>query len=158
MDTAKVGVASPFHWLALTIAIAASQAGQLLLKLGAIGLPPEPNPLLSMLAQLLRWQTMVGLCCYGTGTLFYAVALRRIPMSVALPCTAVSYVSATLFGMALFGEALNGMHLAGLAMVCAGVVLLADIRGETAPAGLAASPQPLPQTVPPFDGGNGDAR
>jgi small multidrug resistance pump len=143
LGSAKVAAASAFYWLALAIAIAASQAGQLLLKLGAIGLPPEANPALSILEQLLRWQTLVGLCCYGTGTLFYAVALRRIPMSVALPCTAVSYVSATLFGMALFGEALNGLHLVGLAMVCAGVVLLADIGGETMPAA-ASLPTPSP--------------
>ena len=117
---------TPAHWLALAVAIIASQAGQLLLKLGAIGLPASGSVAAIMLTQMLRWQTMVGLGCYGFGTLFYAVALRRIPMSVALPCTAVSYVSATLFGMMLFGETLNWLHLAGLAMVCGGIVLLAD--------------------------------
>ena len=90
------------------IAIIASQAGQVLLKLGASGLPPMEHDLIaSLLAQMLRWQTLVGLCCYGSGTLFYVVALRRIPMSVAAPCTAVSYVSATLFGLLLFHETLS---------------------------------------------------
>jgi small multidrug resistance pump len=115
------------HWAALLIAILASQAGQVLLKLGALDLPPlEASPLASLLTQLLRPETVLGLGCYGGGTLFYVVALRRIPMSVAAPCTAISYVSATLFGVLLFHEALSPMKLGGLALVCLGVVLLAD--------------------------------
>ena len=119
------------HWVALVIAIIASQAGQVLLKLGASGLPPMEHDLIaSLLAQMLRWQTLVGLCCYGSGTMFYVVALRRIPMSVAAPCTAVSYVSATLFGLLLFHETLSPAKIAGLALVCLGVVLLAEIGGK----------------------------
>jgi small multidrug resistance pump len=114
------------HWLSLGVAIVASQMGQVLLKLGATGLPPATTMLESLLAQVLRWETLVGLGCYGSGTLFYVVALRRIPMSVALPCTAVSYVAATVFGIALFHEALSTLKVIGLLMVCLGVILLAD--------------------------------
>src|SRR4051812_4275883 len=132
------------HWAALVIAIIASQAGQVLLKLGASGLPPMEHDLIaSLLAQMLRWQTLVGLCCYGSGTMFYVVALRRIPMSVAAPCTAVSYVSATLFGLLLFHETLSPTKLAGLALVCLGVVLLAGIGGSRpAPAHRSAKRRP----------------
>jgi small multidrug resistance pump len=130
------------HWAALAIAIVASQAGQVLLKLGATGLPPMEHDLLaSLLAQMLRWQTLVGLCCYGSGTMFYVVALRRIPMSVAAPCTAISYVSATLFGLLLFHETLSPMKIGGLALICIGVVLLAEFgtRRPSAEAGLGHS-------------------
>jgi multidrug transporter EmrE-like cation transporter len=119
------------HWAALIIAIAASQAGQVLLKLGASGLPPMEHHLVeSLLAQMLRWQTLVGLCFYGSGTMFYVVALRRIPMSVALPCTAVSYVSATIFGLLLFHEQLTPLKAGGLMLVCLGVVLLAEFGAK----------------------------
>ena len=121
------------HWLALVVAILASQAGQVLLKLGASGLPPlEMDVLAGLLGQLLRWQTLVGLCFYGSGTLFYVVALRRIPMSVALPCTAVSYASATVFGLLLFHETLTPVKVGGLLLICLGVVLLADFRAKRA--------------------------
>ena len=86
--------------------------------------------LASLLGQMLRWQTLVGLCFYGSGTMFYVVALRRIPMSIALPCTAVSYVSATLFGLLLFHEAMTPVKFGGLLLVCAGVVLLAEFGGR----------------------------
>src|SRR4051812_35530717 len=120
-----------FHWVALVIAIAASQAGQVLLKLGASGLPPMEHGLsTSLLAQMLRWQTLLGLCFYGSGTMFYVVALRRIPMSVALPCTAVSYVSATVFGLLLFHEHLTPAKIGGLTLVCLGVILLAEFGAK----------------------------
>ncbi len=84
------------HWILLGTAILISQVGQVLLKLGATALPPAAAGMLAaLLAQLLRWQTLAGLGCYGGATLLYIVALRRIPMSVALPCTAASYISAT---------------------------------------------------------------
>ena len=121
------------HWLALVVAILASQVGQVLLKLGASGLPSlEMDVLAGLLGQLLRWQTLVGLCFYGSGTLFYVVALRRIPMSVALPCTAVSYASATVFGLLLFHETLTPVKVGGLLLICLGVVLLADFRAKRA--------------------------
>ncbi len=68
---------------------------------------------------------MVGLCLYGGAALLYIVALRRIPMSVALPCTAISYVAAALIGHFGFAEPLGAMHLGALALISAGVVMLA---------------------------------
>jgi multidrug transporter EmrE-like cation transporter len=46
-------------------------------------------------------------------------------MSVALPCTAVSYVAAALIGHYGFAEPMNAMRLSALALICAGVVMLA---------------------------------
>jgi len=112
-------------WLALAGAIGASQVGQALLKAGATGLPEAGSALGALIAQLLRWPTLIGLGFYGGGVLLYVLALRRIPMSVALPCTAISFVAATAVGVLAFGEPFGGRHVAGLALICAGVVLLA---------------------------------
>jgi drug/metabolite transporter (DMT)-like permease len=57
--------------------------------------------------------------------MLYIVALRRIPLSRALPCTAISYVAAALIGHYAFGEPLGITHLAAIALICGGVVLLA---------------------------------
>jgi small multidrug resistance pump len=105
------------YWLILTAAIAISMGGQTLLK-SAAGAP-------DFVAQLFDPRTLVGLCLYGGAALLYIVALRRIPMSVALPCTAISYVAAALIGHYGFAEPLNTMHLGALALICAGVVMLA---------------------------------
>lgn len=107
------------YWLALAAAISVSLFGQVLLKAGAGG---EGG----FLAQLFRPATMVGLVCYGGAALLYIVALRRIPMSVALPCTAASYVVIALVGHYAFGEALGPQKLMAIALISAGVVVLAS--------------------------------
>jgi multidrug transporter EmrE-like cation transporter len=105
------------YWLVLMGAIITSMAGQTLLKTAA-GAP-------DFVSQLFDPRTMVGLVLYGGAALLYIVALRRIPMSVALPCTAISYVAAALIGHYGFAEPLGVMHLAALGLICAGVVMLA---------------------------------
>jgi small multidrug resistance pump len=105
------------YWVVLAAAIVTSMAGQTLLKAGA-GAP-------DFIAQLFDPRTMVGLCLYGGAALLYIVALRRIPMSVALPCTAISYVAAALIGHFGFAEPLSGLHIGALALISAGVIMLA---------------------------------
>ena len=105
------------YWLVLSAAIVISMAGQTLLKAGAGAS--------DFITQLFDPRTMAGLCLYGGSALLYIVALRRIPMSVALPCTAISYVAAALIGHYGFAEPLGTMRLSALALICAGVVMLA---------------------------------
>ena len=62
---------------------------------------------------------------YGIGALLYIVALRRIPMSVALPCTAASYFVIAIIGWWFFGEALGTQKLAAISLIGVGVVMLA---------------------------------
>ena len=107
------------HWLALAAAIATSLGGQVLLKSGAAA---EGG----FIAQLFRPHTILGLGLYGGAALLYIVALRRIPMSVALPCTAASYVVAVLIGHFAFGEALGAQKVLAVAVISLGVVLLAS--------------------------------
>jgi multidrug transporter EmrE-like cation transporter len=61
----------------------------------------------------------------GLIALLYIIALRRIPMSVALPCTAASYVVIAIIGWAIFGESLGIQKIAAIALIAAGVALLA---------------------------------
>jgi small multidrug resistance pump len=105
------------YWLVLAAAIVTSMAGQTLLKAGA--------GTVDFVTQLLDWHTLVGLCLYGGAALLYIVALRRIAMSVALPCTAISYVAAALIGHYAFAEPLGASHIAAIGLISAGVVLLA---------------------------------
>jgi multidrug transporter EmrE-like cation transporter len=105
------------YWVALFAAIATSMAGQTLLKAGAGAA--------DFIAQLIDWRTLAGLCLYGGAAVLYIVALRRIPMSRALPCTAISYVAAAVIGHYAFGEALGAQHIAAIMMICGGVMMLA---------------------------------
>jgi multidrug transporter EmrE-like cation transporter len=106
------------HWAALLAAICISVTGQLLLKAGAVG---ERG----VIEQVLRWQTLAGLVCYGAGAFFYILAIRRIPISVAMPMVALSYAAIAVLGHMIWNEPLTPLHVAGIALVCAGVVVLA---------------------------------
>jgi small multidrug resistance pump len=105
------------YWLALTGAIVISLAGQVLLKSGAGAA--------DLVSQVLAFRTLLGLALYGGAALLYIYALRRIAMSVALPCTAASYVAALLIGHFHFNEPIGATHIAAIGLICAGVVLLA---------------------------------
>lgn len=110
------------YWIALGVAISTSLVGQVLLKSGASEAVAASG---GFIDQLFRPHTMVGLVCYGGAALLYIVALRRIPMSIALPCTAASYVVIALIGWAVFGEGLGTAKVAAIALISAGVALLA---------------------------------
>ncbi len=105
------------YWAVLTAAILTGMAGQTLLKAGA--------GQADFIAQLFDPRTLAGFVLYGGAALLYIVALRRIPMSVAMPFNAVSYVAAALIGHYAFAEPLNAVHIGALALVCAGVAMLA---------------------------------
>ena len=105
------------YWGVLGLAIAISMAGQTLLKAGA-GAP-------DFVAQIVDWRTLLGLCLYGGSAVLYIIALRRIPMSVALPCTAVSYVAAALIGHYAFAEPISATHVGAIALIFGGVLMLA---------------------------------
>ncbi len=106
-------------WLMLSGAIIISMAGNTLLKLGSAA----PN----FMAQLLDWRSIAGLAAYGGGAMLYMVALRRIPISVALPFTSVTYIGALVLGHYVFHETVGLQHLAAIALIAGGVVLLATI-------------------------------
>ena len=105
------------YWSMLAAAIVTSMVGQTLLKAG--------SGRVDFVTQLLDWRTLVGLALYGGAAFLYIVALRRIPMSVALPCTAVSYVAAALIGHYAFHEPLPLSHIAGIGLITSGVLVLA---------------------------------
>lgn len=109
-------------WIVLAAAITTSLIGQVLLKAGA---SDSVAASAGFMDQLFRWQTIIGLGCYGGAALLYIVALRKIPMSIALPCTAASYVVIAVIGWAVFGEALGVQKMLAIGLISLGVVLLA---------------------------------
>ena len=105
------------HHGALAFGILVGIGAQLLLKNGAMSGG-------SIVAQFLNPWTIGGLTLYGIAAFFYVVALRTIPVSIAFPSVAVSYVLVALLGNLWFGEPLGVAHLAGMVLIVVGVGLL----------------------------------
>lgn len=106
-----------WHHLALALGILLGLAAQLLLKHGAMGGG-------SIVAQFLSPWTMGGLTLYGLAAFFYVIALRAIPVSIAFPSVAVSYVLVALLGNLWFGEPITAPHIGGIVLIVIGVGLL----------------------------------
>jgi multidrug transporter EmrE-like cation transporter len=91
--------------------------GQVLLKSGSRAA--------TLLDQLFAWHTLIGLTLYGCAAMLYIVALRKIPLSVAMPATAISYIVAALVGHYGYGEPFGPMHIGGMVLIISGVLVLA---------------------------------
>jgi small multidrug resistance pump len=105
-----------WFYVALGAGILLGVVGQVLLKSGAAGE--------TLLQQFLSPQSIIGLGLYFAAALCYMYALRRIPVSVAFPSVALSYVLVALLGYWLFNEPMSMPKVAGIILVCAGVILI----------------------------------
>jgi multidrug transporter EmrE-like cation transporter len=70
----------------------------------------------------------VGLGCYGVSVVVWLGALSRVPVSIAYPMLSIGYVVNAFAAAWLFGETLSLGKLAGIAMICAGVITLARLQ------------------------------
>ena len=91
---------------------------QLLLKAGT-----NAEPLGLRLA--IEPHILGGLACYVVSVVVWVVGLSRVPVSVAYPMLSLGYVVNAIAAYYLLGETVNPMRLAGIAVIIAGVLLVA---------------------------------
>lgn len=102
---------------ALLGAILVGVAGQLLLKSGAVRSA-------GFLAQFLDPFTILGLGVYALAAVLYIIAIKRIPVSIAFPSVALSYVLVAIAAHFLWHEPLGLAQFGGIALIAGGILLL----------------------------------
>jgi small multidrug resistance pump len=102
---------------ALLSAIILGVFGQLMLKSGVMRTP-------GFIALLLDPFTIVGLMAYGVAAVCYIMALKRIPITIAYPSVAISYVVVSVTAHFVWHEPLGWPQLAGIALIGGGLVML----------------------------------
>jgi multidrug transporter EmrE-like cation transporter len=105
----------------LLLKAATRQSGELVADSGQISW----SSVIQVLGAVPLW---VGLACYGVSVVVWLGALSRVPVSVAYPMLSIGYVVNAFAAALLFGEALSVGKLAGIAMICAGVITLARLQ------------------------------
>jgi small multidrug resistance pump len=110
-------MSTTISYLGLAAAILLGIAGQIALKSGAVGAP-------SLLAQMFNPLTILGLVIYALASIGYIVALNRIPVSVAFPSVAASYVIVAILAHILWKEPLGWTQLGGIALISAGIIVI----------------------------------
>lgn len=68
---------------------------------------------------------IAGFTAYGLSTLLWLGALAKVDLSFAYPFVALGIVITTFAGAWLFSEPVTPLRLAGTALICTGVVLVA---------------------------------
>lgn len=106
-------------WALAAAAIACNAAAQVLVKRAA---PASALPLQQWLDPLLA----ASLLLYGFAFVFTALVYARLPLSLISPLMAGAiFVVVAFVGAQVFGETLGPSRLAGIALVLAGIALLA---------------------------------
>ena len=117
----------------ILVGVVLNALAQLLLKLGANKLGPEPfargSILENMLAVLSQWPYWLGFSFYGISLVVWIVALTRVPVTIAYPMLSIGYVLNALIARYWLGETLAFTGWAGIAFICIGVSLIARGHG-----------------------------
>lgn len=116
-------------WLALGLSIVLATTGQLLLKSGmaatGVEVALQPRALLELVGTVLgSWRLLLGFLSFGTSSLFWLVALSRVPLSVAYPVVSLSYVIILGSSIVLLGERPTMTTWTGALLVMGGVALI----------------------------------
>jgi multidrug transporter EmrE-like cation transporter len=119
-------------WLLLLGGVALNAAAQLLLKAATrtSGELVADGGAISWAAaaQLLHAAPLwLGLSCYGVSVFLWLGALSRVPVSVAYPMLSIGYIVNAFAAAYLFGEPLSAVKLLGIALIVAGVLVLARV-------------------------------
>jgi multidrug transporter EmrE-like cation transporter len=113
------------------LSVLLSAGSQVLLKLGmtsppirsAMAMHAAPLQLLLTIASS-PW-VLCGLFCFGLSAVVWLFVLARIPLSAAYPFVALGIVVTVLAGHFLFGEPVPALRIAGVAMILAGIAVVA---------------------------------
>lgn len=104
-------------------------AGQILLKIGADAIGrfelAAANLVTIGLKMVSQPQILGGIACYAASLVLWILALSRVQVSIAYPMVSLGYVVTATAAWLLLGEQVNGMRWAGIAIIMAGVFLVA---------------------------------
>ncbi len=110
--------------LLMTVAIGA--AGQFFLKVGALKIVKvNASSFISRVLGIITIpELLIGLACYGLGSVGLILLLSRVKLSIVGPSIALSYVFSVVLGYYIFREALPFSRLVGLGLIVSGVILV----------------------------------
>lgn len=113
-----------FSLLLMTVAIGAT--GQFFLKVGALKIVKvNASTFISRILGIITIpELLIGLACYGLGSVCLILLLSRVKLSIVGPSISLSYVFSVLLGYYVFREALPFSRLVGLGLIVSGVILV----------------------------------
>lgn len=116
-------------WVLILSGVLLNAAAQLLLKVATrplarfadFGLRTLVDSVVVLGTSAWFW---AGMVCYGASLCVWLAALSKAPVSVAYPMLSIGYVVVAAISVLWLGETLTLPKVAGIALICAGVVLV----------------------------------
>jgi multidrug transporter EmrE-like cation transporter len=120
---------SVITWVLILTGVGLNAAAQLLLKVATKPLAQfsvfNADTLNSSVVILFKslpfWS---GMLCYAASVCVWVAALSKAPVSTAYPMLSLGYVVVAAVSVAWLGETLSPAKVLGIALICAGVVLV----------------------------------
>lgn len=107
--------------LALLITLSSNVAGQMFFKVAAAHLKQSEQPIvIAYIANPWLWAALTG---YGITTITWVWVLQTVPLSIAYPLMALTFVLVPVLGVAFFGETASLRFYIGVCVVALGVWL-----------------------------------
>ena len=116
-------------WILILLGVGLNAAAQLLLKTATRPLAQYTvfnadtlsSSILILCKSLPFW---TGMVCYGASLCVWLAALSKAPVSTAYPMLSLGYVVVAVVSVGWLGESMTPAKIAGIALICLGVVLV----------------------------------
>jgi len=116
-------------WTLILTGVGLNAAAQLLLKVATrplahfseFGMQTLRDSVASLVTSLPFW---AGMLCYGASVCVWLAALSKAPVSTAYPMLSLGYIVVAVVSVLWLGETLSTAKMLGIALICAGVVLV----------------------------------
>jgi multidrug transporter EmrE-like cation transporter len=120
---------TPLTWLLIFTGVGLNAAAQLLLKsatrpLSAFTVFNGDTLVRSVTVLASSAPFWIGMLCYAASVCVWIAALSKAPVSVAYPMLSLGYVVVAAVAALFFSEALTMPKVLGIALICAGVLLV----------------------------------
>lgn len=113
---------------AVLFSVALNASAQLFLRKGlanlSISMPAGIREAVETLIAVLNWGVVLGLLCYAFSVLTWMYVLSKVQVSIAYPFLSIGYVIVLFGGFFFFREPITAIKCVGIALICAGVVLI----------------------------------
>jgi len=107
----------PYAWLSGVII--ANVLGNIFMKLGS-----SVNEKHAVIFGIFGWQTLLGICFFASGVLFYGWALKTLPLYAAQSVVIMQFVGVVLAALVIFGERIEVRQWFGIAFIVIGLSLV----------------------------------
>lgn len=116
-------------WVLILTGVGLNAAAQLLLKVATrplahiadFSVQSLRDSVVVLAASVPFW---LGMMCYATSVCVWLAALSKAPVSTAYPMLSLGYIVVAAVSVLWLGETLSPAKVCGIALICAGVVLV----------------------------------